>query len=301
MPTTPPSEPLAFDASLHLLADHLLDGLAEGELDPCLLHVDAVDEVGFDLGVRPLDGEHPGDLLRGFTAPDRWQAVGVATGGLAHRLSDRADDHPDPEPTRVLVVTLLSRSGELAHRARSLGADVPGLGADGPTPSGEQVDLLRRCLGLPTEAPPQDTAAWWSALWLATLVDPAQPVAVGLDDAFARHPAARLLDRGAVEPLADRTVVLRAFHRVLSWHRIRALVSDGCLAAPDCTSHEAGWMDDGAFARHLLARCAPLPRLRRRLRDRLGVPTATAVLGLLDEVGVPHLAWPDVDPAGRAA
>src|SRR5690606_9953570 len=152
----PLGDHLATDASLHLLADHLTEALAGGELEPCLLHVATPDVDGFELGVKPLDGLHPTDVLLGTTAPADWHAVGIATHGWAYHVAERGD--PARRRHRVHVVTLLSRSGEHAHRVRADDEDVEeALGAE--PPGGEQVDLLRRVLGLRTDPPPCDPPA----------------------------------------------------------------------------------------------------------------------------------------------
>jgi len=155
--SAPLGDPVAADASLHLLADHLADALAAGELAPCLLHVGGADADGFELGVLPLDGAHPTEVLLGLTAPEHWHAVGLATSGWAYHVAERSD--PGRRRRRVHVVSLLSRSGEHAHRTTSDDVDLAARLA-GEAPVGEQVDLLRRVLGLATDPPPVDAAAY---------------------------------------------------------------------------------------------------------------------------------------------
>lgn len=285
----PLGAPLATDASLHLLADHLADALADDELQPCLLHVAGVGADGFDLGVLPLDGAHPTDVLLGLAAPDDWHAVGLATHGHAYHVAERGD--PGRRRHRVHVVTLLSRSGEHAHRTRADDPEVEALLA-GDTPAGEQVDLLRRVLGLPTEPPPCDASAYWSSVWLTSLVEAADDI-VTLDDAIAAHPALQLL-RHDVHRTDDAVDVVTAFHRVLGWNRLRTLAADNRFVVPELAPADAAWLDDGAFARFVLNRCAPLHLLRARLAMHLPPDVAGAVLDLLDELGVPDVAWPDL-------
>lgn len=289
----PLGTPLAADASLHLLADHLADALADDQLQPCILHVGGIDGDGFDLGVKPLDGAHPTEHLLGLTAPDDWHAVGIATHGHAYHVADRGD--PDRRRHRVHVVTLLSRTGEHAHRIR---ADDPGIAAalSEEVPVGEQVDLLRRVLQLPTDPPPCDASAYWSTEWLARLVS-ADPPVLTLRDAFATHPAMELLQRDGRrairEARRDAEDVLRAFHRVATWPRMRTLAASERFPIPELLPGDADWLDDGSFARFLLNRCPPLPLLRARLALHLPSDVAEAVLEVLDRLGVPERTWPD--------
>lgn len=285
----PHGDHVAADASLHLLADHLAEALAAGELSPCLVHVGVGDADGFDLGVLPLEGRHPTELLLGSTAPDHWHAVGMATSGWAYHVAERSS--PDRRRHRVHVVSLLSRTGEHAHRTR---ADEPALapllGAE--LPVGEQVDLLRRALGLPTDPAPVEASAYWSIQWLTELVGGDEPpeTIVGALDA---HPAMRLLRHGVRGVDADVEDVLAAFHRVLTWSRLRLLAADGRFEIPDLLPADAAWLDDGAFARFVLNRSPALHVLRARLAAHVPDEVAVAVLDVLDRLEVPEAAWPD--------
>lgn len=293
----PLGDHLATDASLHLLADHLTEALADGDIEPCLLHVAAPDAAGFDLGVQPLDGRHPTDALLGHTAPDDWHAVGIATHGWAYHVADRGD--PRRRRQRVHVVTLLSRNGEHAHRTR---ADDDALSQvlDGEPPTGEQVDLLRRVLGLATDPPPCDPSTYWSIEWLSALLGADHPVDT-LADAVALHPVTHLLRRGTALDAADTLDVLTAFHRVLTWGRMRELAGLDRFSVPDLSPDDAAWLDDGSFARFVLNRCPPLHLLRAGLRNHVASDVADGVLDLLDALGVPDTTWPDLAAGPRPA
>jgi hypothetical protein len=295
--STPLDDHLATDASLHLLADHLTEALARGQLEPCLLHVAAPGADGFDLGVKPLDGLHPTHALLGTTAPPDWHAVGLATHGWAYHVAERGD--PARRRHRVHVVTLLSRSREHAHRTRADDQDLDDVLA-GEAPSGEQVDLLHRVLGLPTEPPPCDASTYWSIEWLSALVGAEQPVET-LADAIALHPVTHLLRRGTGITDADLVDVLTAFHRVLTWARMRELASLDRFTLPDLAPEDAAWLDDGSFARFVLNRCPPLHLLRSRLDAHLSMELAGDVLDLLDDLGVPDTTWPDLARRPRPA
>jgi hypothetical protein len=295
--SAPLGDHLATDASLHLLADHLTEALADDDIEPCLLHVAIPDADGFDLGVAPLEGRHPTEALVGQTAPDDWHAVGIATHGWAYHVTERGN--PERRRHRVHVVTLLSRSGEHAHRTRAEDEHLSTM-FDGEPPSGEQVDLLRRVLGLPTDPPPCDSSTFWSIEWLSALIAAETPVRT-LSDAIVAHPVTTLIRRGTSIGDADLLDVLTAFHRVLSWSRMRELASLDRLSLPEVAPQDAMWFDDGSFARFVLNRCPPLHLLRSRLDAHISAEATEDVLDLLDDLGVPDTAWPDVACPPRPA
>jgi hypothetical protein len=306
---SPSNDPTVLDASLHLLADHLLAQLAAGAFEPAVLHVSVTGTEGFDLGVLLLDGNHPSELLVGFTAPDDWHALGVATGGWAYHVAERGT--AERRRTRVDVVTLLSRSGELAHRTHVHGDEALSRLIDGAgeQPTGEQVDLLRLALGLPTADPPRDTSVYWANQWLSALLDPGAGHPTDWNGAFERHPAIATIrhHREVVDLMArlgdddlDVVAVASGFARACDWAQLRTMSSEGRFALPDLDAEDADWFDDGAFARFVLNRCPPLAMLRREVADALPAAVAERVDAVLDRLGIPESAWPD-DADHRAA
>lgn len=286
-------QPLAADASLHLLADHLLRARADGA-EPALVSVSEPNDDGFDLGLRPLDGAHPSDMLLGFVAPADWHAVGVTTDGWAYRIGERAV--PEARRTRVHVVTLVSRSGERVHRVAAVdGTPLGGRGGDDPGDvTGEQVDLLLRVLDVPTPPPPCDASVFWAIEWLVRLVADAPRT---WREVTERHPGIRLLRTGDAWPAEDFLDIAGTFSRVCSWARIRALAAEGAYPVPDLTPLEAGWLDDGAFARFVLTRVPPLDSVRASARATLDGRLARRLDNTLRSLGVPARAWPDVTDA----
>ena len=282
------SEPVAADASLHLLADHLLAALAADEIAPSLVRVGAGDSTGFDLGLRSLEGRHPSEVLLGTTAPPEVHAIGIVAAGRALRL--------DADPSRrhrVQLVSIVSRSGEHVHRIDGL---PPWLEPPATsTPEGEQVDLLRRCLGLPTAPPPCPIAVHWAIEWLAAITDEHQPVPATPHELAARHPAMALLgtdDTPRLDAQLDLVDVARAFARVLDWGRLRALTSDRFVAVAGLAPEHARWLDDGAFSRYVLSRSPSLATLRLRAVSRLHPALGRWLLDVLDELDVPVESWP---------
>lgn len=297
-------DPVAADASIHLVADELLAGLRTG-LEPALVHV-AIDGPNAQIGLKPLDGHHPSDLLVGFTAPSSWHALGIATRGHAYPIADRGAP-PSAVPrrrARVEVVALLSRSGELAHRVHVQDDDdlATALGSTPDGATGEQIDLLRLALGLPTDPPPCGSDVFWTIEWLSALLGDRSRDITEWDDVTARHPAVSLLMRADdVERRgADFVDVVTAFHGVCTWPRLRSLVRDGRFTAPELIPSDADWFDDGGFARFLLSRCPPLSMLRSQVDDQLPSSLADRLTRTLDQLGVPRAPWPDTSD-GQAA
>src|SRR3546814_8611909 len=95
-------------------------------------------------------------------------------------------------------------------------SDLPAIAdaLDGELPAGEQVDLLRRVLGLATEPPPCDPSTYWSIEWLSALAGAGREV-VTLVDALALHPVTHLLERGiALDRSEEHTSELQSLMRI---------------------------------------------------------------------------------------
>lgn len=284
---------LASDASLHLIVEDILDHLVDDAFPSCLLSlgIDASGDVS--LGMRPLDGVHPARLLVGFTAPAEWHAIGVASRGWAFPVAQRADE--DRVRSRVCVVTMVSRSGEVAHRSWIEPNDHIDLATQSAmtaaAPSGEQMDLLRRSIGLATEPPPCDPAVYWAVEWLAgLLVDPPTK----WTDIVDAHPANTLLaSSGEPRGPADFVAVASTFARVCDWTRLRQLAAGGRVTLPEMDATDAAWLDEGSFARYVLNRCPPLEDLRARVRAQIGPELGAQLDDTLARLDIPMRAWPD--------
>ncbi|CAN5660467.1 hypothetical protein BH20ACT2_BH20ACT2_23460 [soil metagenome] len=239
--------------------------------------------VGHRLGevglVEVPPGGHPLDLLTGWHAPDDWAAVGVATGGrcLVHGPAG-------PAGAALHLVLLVSRSGATAAAVRPNSGRGPGevvLTADPPGagPEGRLVEACLRVLGRPTRPPPGGTVELWARQWLdavmaAAVAAPVPPLC--WPEVAARHP----------HPAGDGTVVgidayiegCAATAADLTWDVLRQAAAAGAASAAPVTPAEAAWMDDGMFARELLA---PFPEVPELLGDLAGLVTADAHAGVL--------------------
>lgn len=289
-------DPTAADAFVHLAADQLIADLRSG-LEPSLVHVADERHGRHEIGLEPLDGQHPSTLLVGFTAPEEWHALGLAVRGYAYPLSERSDVRTR-QRTRVHIVTLISRSGETAQRMH-----VPddldlerALGADPGDAGGEQIDLLRLALGLGTDEPPCPSDVYWTIEWLSALLGTDTGALQTWPDVIVRHPAMRLLHQtGRTED--DIVEVAAAFGRVCHWRRLRRWARDGAFTPPELVPSDGDWFDDGAFARFLLSRCPPLAMLRAQIREHLAGHLVARLERTLDALAIPASSWPDVSSA----
>lgn len=138
------------DARLSHLADSLGRAIADNG-GGVLVHV-TVHRKGPDIGILPLDGLAPADVLLGTYAPKDWAVLGVATQGWARPLDGPGDR------VRAEVVVLVARDGRVVSRVR-YGDQV----IEEPPALGVTLDCLLRALGLPT-APADETRVDWGQL-----------------------------------------------------------------------------------------------------------------------------------------
>lgn len=224
---------------------------------PVLLRLDGVDVAcavgGVDLKVKPLDG-HPAQVLRRFTAPPEWFAVGVLTGGRAHA--------PGVEPVRVRVTSLMCRDGTELSAVRN-GEELSFMEGRG---FGNVPDTLRRVLGLPTDPPDVTIVEWMAKCWLMVIAERAKR--------GRRASKLSWSEAAALCPTLDAEEMA-----TMSWERFRQLaVCDG--------SEEAAWMDEGMFARWQVHGHPPVTELLKRAARRLTPDALAAVEEVLTDWGL---------------
>jgi hypothetical protein len=282
-PTHPTPLPPTLDQVLTAV-EACLSGPRPGAspLDPHLV-VATIRRGRLRVGFAAIEGPPP-DALVGFTARPEWFAVGLVGPAGARPVTG---GRPAPGPaTPLLLVHLVARSGDqstVQYRRDGAGRPERVVLGDGVVVSGEVHDHLRRALGLPTAPAPDSTAGFWASRWLEDLL--ARCAAGELADAswpdlVALHPVVELAERtGSPESPFDPSAgdvddSLRRLVATLDWSGLRA----GVIARPDeiglLPTEVASWMDDGAFARHLLARTTPPGRLLPRLLELIPPETA---------------------------
>lgn len=293
-----PIGPIADDASIHLLAELVLESLVSEAMPPSIVRFRRCGSA-IEMGMLPLDGAHPSGFLVGHRPDDDCFALGLAAQGWAYHLAERA--WPDRSGSRVHLATIVSRSGERAHLTRVDDPAHPLNHIDDAPPSGEQVDLLRRAFDLPTEPAPCPTGTYWSIEWLAGVSDlhaerGVEAPPLGWPAVVAAHPAASLLRTGGEDPEDhDFIEMVASFARVCDWSRVRALVDSGGYRSAGLLSGDGAWFDDGSIARYLLGRCPPLATLRADVRAVVTPDADRRITEVLDALDVPDAVWPDID------
>lgn len=240
---------------------------------------------GFELGVRPFDGEMSvAEALSGFTAPAEWLAIGVVSEGNARHLADRA------ERRRVRCVHLVDRSGASGSTLRLQGEEATVLSsADDHDPSGRIDDVCRRALGLATAAPERSSVELWTLVWLERLIEyrGCAPADTRLPwrEVAELHPAVALLvgddERWGGQASQHLTRLGELLAEVHSWPVLRMACAAGEWPVDGVPADVAEWLDDGAFSRWVLgafpgldqlaaAACEVLPpSIGRRVRAAL--------------------------------
>jgi hypothetical protein len=261
-PPVPPPPDLAIVAHVDT-ADATLAALGARAPAGALLRVSASDaDPPGELAWFPIDPIHPLDLLLGFVAPVHWRALGVSSCGRQHPIGGDGRVMRSADSPRVRITVLIDRSGGgagLLRRGDELTA-LPG------APDGTVADACRRALGLETAPPPPTTVGLWTRCWLDRLVDTlapsggagAGPGPPTWRDLTRLHPASSVtaarwsgLGLGPdADALADAT---RALADAWPWGRLRTdpAVVDVPGLLPD--PRVVAWMDDGMWARWLLA------------------------------------------------
>lgn len=146
------------DAFLHDLADSVSRALADNGVG-LLVHV-TCSTGGVDVGVLPLDGRAPADVLLGTVAPPHWATLGVAVRGRAWPL-----DRPGGPSQPVESVVLVARDGRVVGRLRQDDTVTPE-----PPAGGVTLDCLQRALGLPTPPPDVPPSHLLAAMWLNAVI-----------------------------------------------------------------------------------------------------------------------------------
>lgn len=271
-------EPSSLSAFLTNLADSLSVAVA-GAPGGLLVHVTPATD-GYDMGVAPLDGNPPADVLLGMVAPEHWCALGVASRAWARPLDGEAK-FADPTPAGVVV--LVTRSGEIVSRVRQGERVLTEAPAYGRT-----LDGLQRALGLPTAPPDVPPTVLFAAIWLERVLEAMRPRRRRLTWHEIRdlHPAFDLLGDNAPTAAEDFLLTLKALAQACDWDRLRWLTVEGSWDEPSVTPSHAAWFDAGSFARWVLGEHRPLSELVTDAFEVLSPGDARRCAQVLRQIGV---------------
>ena len=235
---------------LESLADSLCSAaLDEGE--GVLVHIGA-EPSGASVGVLPLDGRAPTDLLLGATAPQDWLVLGVATRATARSLDSGA------KLGRAAVVILVARDDRVVGCLRHNGRVI----TEAPT-TGRTLDCLRLALGLPTPPPEVPPAHVFAVLCLERLAEGGSHAAI-------------------VEVLKSSDDLVQW----LDWDRVRRLAFGVAGDELGLTAEDANWLDNGAFARWVTGGLPPLAHLVEAVRRQRSGADAELCRAFLRRLGL---------------
>jgi hypothetical protein len=261
-PPVPPPPDLTLAAHVDN-ADAILAARRPRGPRSALLRVSAADaDPPDELAWFPIDPIHPLDLLLGFVAPGHWWALGVSSCGRQHPIDGDGRVVRSAGSPRVRITVLIDRSGGAAALLRRGGERTAMPGA----PDGTVADACRRALGVETAPPPSTTAGLWTRCWLDRVVDtlaPSSGARGGAGPATWReltrlHPASSVAATGpsglGLGPDADALAgATRALADAWPWARLRADPAVADVPGPLPDARVVAWMDDGMWARWLLA------------------------------------------------
>jgi hypothetical protein len=276
-PSPPPGHgepPASGAAELLALARGVDADLTDAGVDGAVVRISTVPSER--LSAFALDGAHPLRLLLRFVAPSWWTALGVSSTGQAHPLDADGRPRSRPDSPKVRVTVLLGRDGASAGVLRH---------DDGVTPmpdppEGVVADACRRALGLATMPPPAGSAELWTLAWLDRIVDAAvrrdgSPRLADWPAIAALHPAVGP-SRQVPDPPA-LVAAAAALAEAWPWSRLRAEPNVVSIPGVDQSPATAAWMDDGMWARWLLAGLPARADLLAAVHDLLPGPAADAV------------------------
>jgi hypothetical protein len=152
------------------------------------------------------------------------------------------------------------------------------------TPSeGRVLDILRRAAGLGTSPPPCGAPVVEVIIWLGAIRGAAVLEArrLGWEEVVALHPAADRFE-GCEPGVAQLLVLLNA--RSLTWADLRQEAGRDlvlpCMPPPDLSN----WMDDGMFARWILADLPTVDELLHQVRPKVSADAYRRIRHLIQIV-----------------
>lgn len=181
-----------------------------------------------EVAVRSLEGQHPFDALLGFVAPEDWEVLGVIAPGWGTHVDTGVRE-------RTRVIFLAARYGDETSLIRFGGDENSRILQPTERAIGRVADCVRRALDLPTCPEPDGSRlALWFDRVLQRLVERNHPSFAG-----------EKLDADSVVGIIDGT-------EPSSWNEERwAVIQRG--GSLSVSADLAAWLDDGMFARLLLA------------------------------------------------
>lgn len=263
------------------LAHHLLDavgGTAAAVGRPVWVMVldaprDRLQLAVADAGFDPL----------GWSAPPPCRALAMVATGRVRPLEEAVElpaSLASGVPGGVRMACVVSRTGRMGwHMILPDGSAF-----DEMPESGRVLDVMLRCLDLPTPPPadPADTIVAYG--WLAALLDadpPQRPL--GWSRVLDFHPALSGCDQHLDAPLKEAVIEMET--GTASWEDARQAVADGYGGESMPPPELAAWMDEGMFSRWILAMMRPLEDMLDEVRPRLRPAAARRLAHMVRATG----------------
>lgn len=253
----------AFDGSA--LAGHLLDAIgpaaaAAGHPMWAML----LDTVGGQLELALAD---PGFDPLGWSAPPQCRALAMVATGAVRALGEGVEmpaSLASGRPGGVRMACVVGRSGAVDwHMVLPDGSVF-----DETPESGRVLDVMLRCLDLPTPPPSEPPDVMVAYGWLASLLHGGPPDRLlGWSEVLDFHP---VLAGCSPHLSAQMKETLIGFGPGRgSWEEVRLAVARGEAGDALVLPELADWMDEGMFARWILGEVRPLEDMLEELRPRL--------------------------------
>lgn len=210
---------------------------------------------------------HADEGLLGHTVPAEWEGAAVVGTGR-FRLLDEAHEPPAVLKSGfsggLTMACTLARDGQVGWRMRLPDGEY----YDRVPEQGFMLDILHRCLGLATPAPPTSIAPVELGAWFAAIVGRSVEEDRRLDwwEALPLHPAAAQANGTDTD---GHECLLRSDSSPDDWDLMRRLVASGLATAVTPSPELAGWMDAGMFSRWVLDGLPPLSQLLSAVRPHL--------------------------------
>ena len=247
------------------LARHLLDRLGE-----------AAALAGHPVWAMVL--RHPGDRSElvvtdpdfepaGWSAPPRCRALAMVATGQVRALDDSAELPADlvaAVPGGVRMACVVWRTGTVGwHMVLPDGSVF-----DETPESGRVLDVMLRCLDLPTPPPSEPPDVMVAYGWLASLLHGGPPDhLLGWSEVLDFHPVLAGCSPHLSAQMKETVIGFEPGSG--SWEEVRLAVARGEAGDALVLPELADWMDEGMFARWILGAVRPLEDMLEELRPRL--------------------------------
>jgi hypothetical protein len=213
--------------------------------------------------------------LFGWEATADCQAVGMVATGRVQALPAARSAVGSAHAGQVRMACLVTRLGEIAWQVDRPAGTGSGAALNAPA-EGRILDCLRRCFALPTPPPPETPGRLQDVVWLVAVLDRASrlPRRLNWSDVSRLHPVAQVLRTDLGERDAELSGLLRLAGSAWTWEELRQQTAQQALLPDLVDPAMAAWMDEGMFARWVMAELPDRDELLTAVRPHLAPSAA---------------------------